>query len=348
MLRPLLPVLAAALPLHFLQAQPALPADPSPHQVHTVSVAPDVRLEVLDWGGAGVPIVFLPGAGNTAHVFDDLAPRFTDGFRVYGITRRGYGISSRPDDGYDPATRAADVIAVLDSLGLREVILAGHSVAGDEISRVAIEQPGRVRALVYVDAMDHGPDFLEMLQAGPRVPTTPIEMTAADSASFAAFMDFRERENGVRYPPGEGMGQALFDDDGRFEGYRPRADAQVAGTLGQAELSRIQVPALAIWARFDSAEEFYEKEWPALDEEGRTLARQSFENFAAWMSRARARFHSEVPRFTAVYLPRAHHYLFITQADEVERLMRVFLAGAADCARPLTTAAPGSGRLAVR
>jgi hypothetical protein len=135
----------------------------------------------------------------------------------------------------------------------------------------------------------------------------------------------------VRYPPGESTGQALFGGDGRFQGYRPRADAQVAGTLAEAELTRIQAPALAIWARFETAEEFHEKEWPGLDEEGRALARQAFENFEAWVSRARGRFHSDVPRFTAVYFPRAHHYLFITQADEVERLMRVFLAGAADC-----------------
>jgi hypothetical protein len=36
-------------------------ADQSPHRVQFVSVAPGVRLEVLDWGGAGPPLVFLSG-----------------------------------------------------------------------------------------------------------------------------------------------------------------------------------------------------------------------------------------------------------------------------------------------
>ena len=42
--------------------------DPSPHKVLFVPVDKDARLEVLDWGGTGSPLVFLAGNGNTAHV----------------------------------------------------------------------------------------------------------------------------------------------------------------------------------------------------------------------------------------------------------------------------------------
>src|SRR4051812_22726419 len=70
--------------------------DPSPHRVQFVTVEPNVRLEVLDWGGSGSPLVLLAGAGNTAHVFDDLAPKLTPLAHVYGITRRGFGASSAP------------------------------------------------------------------------------------------------------------------------------------------------------------------------------------------------------------------------------------------------------------
>ncbi len=52
--------------------------DPSLHRVSFVSVAPDVRLEVLDWGGSGPPLVFLSGLQDVAHGFDDLAPEFTN------------------------------------------------------------------------------------------------------------------------------------------------------------------------------------------------------------------------------------------------------------------------------
>ena len=45
--------------------------------VSMVTVERDVSLEVVDWGGQGRPIVLLAGLGNTAHVFDEFAPRLT-------------------------------------------------------------------------------------------------------------------------------------------------------------------------------------------------------------------------------------------------------------------------------
>jgi hypothetical protein len=39
-----------------------------------------VRLEVLDWGGSGRPLVLLAGGGDTAHVFDDFAPKLRPAF----------------------------------------------------------------------------------------------------------------------------------------------------------------------------------------------------------------------------------------------------------------------------
>src|ERR1700753_3393358 len=77
--------------------------DPSPHKVTFVTVDKDVRLEVLDWGGSGRPLVLLAGGGNTAHVFDDFAPKLTAHYHVYGITRRGFGAS-----GYSPTDQPAD------------------------------------------------------------------------------------------------------------------------------------------------------------------------------------------------------------------------------------------------
>jgi pimeloyl-ACP methyl ester carboxylesterase len=68
----------------------------SPHTVQFIAVDTNVKLEVLDWGGSGHPLIFLAGLGNTAHVFDKFAPKFTAKYHVYGITRRGFGDSSTP------------------------------------------------------------------------------------------------------------------------------------------------------------------------------------------------------------------------------------------------------------
>src|SRR6476469_7998700 len=122
--------------------------DTSPHKATFVTVAPGVRLEVLDWGGTGDPMVLLTGSGDNAHVYDEFAFQFTDRFHVIGITRRGFGRSSQTASGYDLETRAHDDIAVLDSLGIGQAIFVGHSIAGTELSRLAMAYPGRVAKLV--------------------------------------------------------------------------------------------------------------------------------------------------------------------------------------------------------
>jgi pimeloyl-ACP methyl ester carboxylesterase len=79
--------------------------DNSPHKTGFVTVN-GVRLHYLDWGGVGQALLFLHGSGDTAHIYDLVAPKFTNDFRVLALTRRGHGESEIPDDGYDTATRA--------------------------------------------------------------------------------------------------------------------------------------------------------------------------------------------------------------------------------------------------
>ena len=129
--------------------------DPSPHQVQFLEAARDVNLEVLDWGGSGRPLVFLAGAGNTAHIFDNFAPKFTSKFHVYGITRRGFGASSAPaptKENYTAERLGDDVLAILDALKLEQPILVGHSLGGEEMSSIGSRYPERVAGLVYLDA----------------------------------------------------------------------------------------------------------------------------------------------------------------------------------------------------
>ena len=97
------PILSIALLAPVNSQQSVHWRDPSPHAIQFVTVDKDVRLEVLDWGGMGTPVILLPGGGDTAHVFDEFAPKLTANCRVYGITRRGFGGSS-----YAPLKEGAD------------------------------------------------------------------------------------------------------------------------------------------------------------------------------------------------------------------------------------------------
>jgi len=123
--------------------------------VRMVAVAPRVSLEVVDWGGNGPPLVFLSGLGNTAHIFDTFGPKFIPEYHVFGITRRGYGVSSSPAP--DPVNYRADqlgddILKVIDILGLKKPVLVGHSIAGEELSSIGSRYPARIAGLIYLDA----------------------------------------------------------------------------------------------------------------------------------------------------------------------------------------------------
>ena len=187
-------LIALIVPLHAQQ----LPQwkDLSPHTTRFVTVEKGVRLEVLDWGGSGRPLVILAGGGDTAHVFDDFAPKLTPSFHFYGMTRRGFGESGFSPEGYGADRLGDDVLAVLDALKLEKPILVGHSLGGEELSSVATRYPNRVSALVYLEAgypyaFDNGkgPTMKEIEDASklrPSAPTPEVDCRNLEPSEGAA------------------------------------------------------------------------------------------------------------------------------------------------------------------
>lgn len=144
-------------PLNFQRAtkETAWKIDSSPHTVRFVAVEPGVKLEVLDWGGTGRPLILLAGLGSTAHVFDKFAVKLTGAYHVYGITRRGFGASSAPKpdcSNYSADRLGDDILAVMAALKIERPILVGHSIAGEELSSIGTRFPEKVSGLVYLDA----------------------------------------------------------------------------------------------------------------------------------------------------------------------------------------------------
>lgn len=178
--------LALLIPLHSQQLSSSW-HDPSPHTVRFVEVDQGVRLEVLDWGGSDMPVALLAGGGNTAHIFDEFAPKLAGDYHVYGVTRRGFGASSfsEPENVIDRLRD--DLLGVLEALKLERPVLVGHSIAGAELSAVATARPDRIAALIYLEAgypyafsSANGAKMSEFQSSGPRAP----DPTAGDLASF--------------------------------------------------------------------------------------------------------------------------------------------------------------------
>jgi len=299
-------------------------SDTSPHRVTFVDVGPGVRLEVLDWGGTGPPMLFLSGLDDTGHEFDDFAPKWTGDFHVLALTRRGFGASSQPAGGYQIDSLSNDIRVVLDSLKIDRAILVGHSIAGDELTRFAATWPGRVSRLVYLDAAHDRTSLTTMLRRTPPPPAPP--MTGADSASPEAFREYNFRNFGVRFTLGEVLSIAVFSPEGRYlrDVTPPTVDRAILEGLQHPLYPHITAPALALYAVADSAPQLFAT-YAALDSAGRVQARNFYDTFAPWTREERARFRREVADARVVELHGAHHYLFMSHEAEVIREMRAFL-----------------------
>jgi pimeloyl-ACP methyl ester carboxylesterase len=295
--------------------------DTSPHKANFVTVAPDVRLEVLDWGGSGETMVLLTGSGDNAHAYDEFAYQFTDRFHVIGVTRRGYGRSSQPPNGYDLDTRARDDIAVLDKLNISRAVFVGHSLAGTELSKLGAAYPNRVTKLVYLDALDIGGGGWAALPQPPRAP----ELTPVDLESVQRFAAASARDDGYRKPLAAMCNMIRTDSAGRITGSvtPPEIGAKILAGLQPADYPRIQAPALGIFnaisPQFRMA--YYWSLGPAKqDEFTRSIAALS-----TWANGAIQRFRSSVKNSRVVELHDSNHYVYVVDEALVVREMRKFL-----------------------
>ena len=314
--------------------EPVAWRDPSIHRVRLVTVEKGVELEVLDWGGSGRPVVLLAGSGNTAHVFDDFAPKLTDCCHVYGITRRGYGASSQPPSGYDEQRRADDVLHVLDSLSIDAPVLVGHSMAGGELTTLGNQHSKRLAGLVYLDALGDPKDFpsgdpayMELFNRLPvsmRGPSSPP--SEQEASSFTAYRAWQMRNERFAFPESELRNTHVTNPDGTMGRFKApdRIYGAIAAGGKRRDYSHIRVPVLAL---FEYPSPTGGPEYQPKNEEERAAIEAFSSATAAYVDRWVNNVTSGVPGARFVDLPRAGHYVFLTREAEVLRELRRFVAG---------------------
>ena len=311
-------------PLKFERAtkETAWAIDPSKHTVQFVTVEPGVKLEVLDWGGTGRPMVLLTGLGNNAHVFDGFAEKLTSKYHVYGITRRGYGVSDTPPvsgDAYSANRLGDDVVAVIDKLSLEKPILVGHSIAGEELSSIGSRFPERVAGLIYLDAgypyalydATHG-DFgldgialrekmteLSNAQDPSAIRAVIREMLKTDLPQYEKDLVARQKEmEGLPDIPN----RPVPDKKDRR---RVSAEAIMAG---EQKYTDIKSPVLAIFA------DPHERSGPPMDEKQKEAAAAHDADFTEAQAKAWERM---VPTAKVIRIPNANHYVFKSNEADV-------------------------------
>ena len=119
-----------------------------------VAVASGVELHAEVWKGepAAAPVVLVHGLASNLRLWDGVAERLhAEGHTVVAIDQRGHGRSDAPDTGYQIDTAVADLLALIEALGLERPLIAGQSWGGSVVLELAWRHPKSARGIVCVD-----------------------------------------------------------------------------------------------------------------------------------------------------------------------------------------------------
>lgn len=94
----------------------------------------DPSIEIHYWDkGEGDGLVFIPGLSYSGEIFKHQIEHFSKDYRVIAVDPRGQGLSTKTVHGNDYVTHGRDLIKLVQSLGLKKVVLVGWSTGNLEV-----------------------------------------------------------------------------------------------------------------------------------------------------------------------------------------------------------------------
>jgi pimeloyl-ACP methyl ester carboxylesterase len=210
--------------------------------------------------GRGRAVVFIHGFGASLETWRYIADDLGTGHRLILLDLKGHGFSDRPpDDKYSLQDHAEIVLGLIRRLGLKEVILVGHSfgsvVAVATALRASESAMPKITGLVVIGGAlepEHLPLFLKLLRA-PVVGWLSVKLTTAS---------FRTRV----------MLRRAFYDDSKvthamvelYAGFQriPGTEQAMVATAGhmvpenlpmlREKLAALRIPVLNLWGERDA------------------------------------------------------------------------------------------------
>src|SRR4051812_11096572 len=289
-----------------------------PVSTHMIEVETGVTLHVVDWGGKGDPLLFLPSWGSTSHIFDEFAPRLVDAHHVLVLNMRGHGPSSKPERGYTIERLTKDVEAVLDKLDISRVTLVGLSRSASLVTQFAAMYPNRVRGLIYLS----GPidrEYDRAFSARPSLRPARVERSQTDDAIEQACGIDDKTAYGRVFPPGS-------DDDGAN-----KRGTEWKNTDPAPPYSSVKAPALAFWAPITERVLQHRLACATAGKLNadveRLLARFTKASIPFFEKEVHdlALFKNNMADGSIVIIPGADYNTFLTHPDLVEEEIRLFL-----------------------
>ena len=261
--------------------------------------------------------------GNSVHVFDTFAPKFSGKYHVYGITRRGFGASRTPpptDENYDADRLGDDILAVIDALNLGQPpVLVGHSIAGQELSSIGTRHPERVAALIYLDAT-YAEAFYNPAQVWDPWVDLALVRRALSELTNARPSQARALIHGLQTLLPH-LQKSLQDELASYEGLPDRP------VLRETQQSMIQWAIIHNERKYSNIEALtliiaaFPHKCTTDCDSSRVKAKA-----AKWAAQLES-VESGLPTAHVVRIPNADHYIFLSHEADVLREMNAFLDG---------------------
>jgi non-heme chloroperoxidase len=212
-----------------------------------VTLASGLTLSYVDQGDASGPaVLLLPGPTDSWRSYQPVLDLLPHEIRAISASQRGHGDSDKPDTGYGVEEFAADVVSLLDALGIERAVLTGHSGSCLVARRVALDHPDRVAGLI--------------LEASPTTLRGNPQLVSFVDSLFSKLDDPISPDFGRSFVAGTSSENVAPDLVDLLVEELLKVPAQVwKGTFAGlvqyddvAELSLIEAPTLLVWGDADA------------------------------------------------------------------------------------------------
>lgn len=266
--------------------------------------ADGVKLHYRDYDGNRdrPPILCIPGLTRNARDFEPVADRFAGDWRIIAIDLRGRGGSAFDPDpsNYKPMVYVADILKMLDQLGIADAVFVGTSLGGICTMALALGDRERIAGALLNDI-------------GPEIDRAGVERIAGYVGTAARFASWDEAIDQV-----SSRNLDIYPDYSRADW--DRFVRRMAREDGSAVVFDYD---MAIAGNFESAASAPEI-WPlyqALDGRPVTILRGELSDLLS--ARVAARMASDLPDVELVTIPRVGHAPSLDEPESLAALDRL-------------------------
>jgi aminoacrylate hydrolase len=201
--------------------------------------------------GAGPPLALVPGILGLASFWSQFVPALAERFTLILHDHRGCGRSTPADIDYSIDQMTADLVELLDGLGIERCSFVGHSAGGAIGQTMALDHPRRLERLV-IGGSWAGPDFYVRRVCGVRLRALAESGPRAMAELTTLFMKspWWLAAHAAELEAAEAAAERL---DARSLAILRRRTEAILGFDRRADLGRIAAPALVLGARDDFA-----------------------------------------------------------------------------------------------